>query len=334
MNKYSIILPVRNGGEYVKICVNSILSQTLDDFNLILLDNCSTDGTVEWIRSLNDNRIIIHSSTRSLSIEESWGRIKDIEKNEFITLIGHDDILYPDFLQTIDDLIVTYPGAGLYQTHFNFIDAHGKKIRASQAMKATYTGTDFLKAFLTSTIDLMGTGYVMRSKDYDELGGIPVKYPNLLFADFELWTMLAGKSFFAVDAKNCFAFRIHQSTTNKSPDQQLHTAFRLFVDFLVGLKEKDEKLQGVIHESGGQFLLHYCNAYAHRMLRSSIKNRNGITIERFIEQTRIMADKLGITSSYHPEKKSSLQLARRIDDSSALRYLFLLFKKIYSKPIF
>ena len=52
MKKFSIILPVRNGGEYVKDCVRSILSQTVDEFDLIVLDNCSTDGTVEWINSL------------------------------------------------------------------------------------------------------------------------------------------------------------------------------------------------------------------------------------------------------------------------------------------
>lgn len=60
--KFSIILPVRNGGNYVKECAHSILSQTLDDFNLIVLDNCSTDGTLEWMQSLNDNRIIIYPS--------------------------------------------------------------------------------------------------------------------------------------------------------------------------------------------------------------------------------------------------------------------------------
>ena len=59
MAKFSIILPVKNGGEYVKECVNSILSQSLQDFNLIVLDNCSIDGTLEWLRSLEDVRIKI-----------------------------------------------------------------------------------------------------------------------------------------------------------------------------------------------------------------------------------------------------------------------------------
>jgi glycosyltransferase involved in cell wall biosynthesis len=48
--KFSIILPVKNGGEYVKECVQSILAQSCPDFNLHILENCSTDGTAEWLQ--------------------------------------------------------------------------------------------------------------------------------------------------------------------------------------------------------------------------------------------------------------------------------------------
>ena len=93
MHRFSIILPVKNGGSYVKECINSILKQTLRDFTLQVLDNCSTDGTREWIDSLKDERIVMYPAERPLTIEENWGRIKDVVKNEYITMISHDDIL-------------------------------------------------------------------------------------------------------------------------------------------------------------------------------------------------------------------------------------------------
>ena len=73
--KYSIILPVRNGGEYVKECVNSIVEQTYTDFHLHVLDNYSTDGTLEWVRSLKDERIKIYPSEIALSMEEIVGKL-------------------------------------------------------------------------------------------------------------------------------------------------------------------------------------------------------------------------------------------------------------------
>jgi len=73
--KYGIVLPVRNGGHYIKECVDSIFSQSLPGFDLHVLDNCSSDGTLEWLRSLKDPRIKIYPAEKSLSIEENWGRI-------------------------------------------------------------------------------------------------------------------------------------------------------------------------------------------------------------------------------------------------------------------
>ena len=333
MAKFSIILPVRNGGSYVKECVNSILSQTHADFNFIILDNCSTDGTYEWLGAIADKRINIIRSETALTIEENWGRIKDVEKNEFITLIGHDDILYPDFLQTINEMIKTHPGAGLYHTHFNFINASGRTIRTAKPMREVYTGSEFLEAFLSHTIESMGTGYAMRSKDYDRLGGIPVKYPNLLFADFELWVSLVGKGFIAISPKNCFAFRVHHGTTSSSADKILHRALQIFIDFLAGLKPADENMGNAIHRQGATFLLNCCKSYAHRLLRSPLKNREGVTVAKFIQQTKLWAEKLGVADSYLPEKNASLKLAAFIDRSSLLRRLFLFVKKIYPKPI-
>ena len=333
MAKYSIILPVRNGGHYVKECVDSILSQTYTDFNCIILDNCSTDGTFEWLQSLKDDRIKIIPSDRSLTIEENWGRIKDVNKNEFITLIGHDDILYPDFLEVMDRLVKSHPEASLYHTHFNYIDANGSIIRSCKPMNHCLTGYEFLKAFLTGSIDSMGTGFVMRSTDYDELQGIPVKYPNLLFADFELWLSLTFKSYEVIAPEKCFAFRLHQSTTRTSQDKKLHQALEVFIDFLYSLEQHDAQAKKIIDEFGAQFLLFYCKGFSHRLLRTPLQKREKLTVRDFIEHTKKLAVKLAIQDKYKPEQVLSVKLADLIDSNVVLRKLFLLFKMIYPKPI-
>src|SRR5437868_2299364 len=113
MKKFSIILPVYNGGDYVKECVQSILSQSLPEFNLHVLDNLSTDGTAEWIDSLKDERIKIYRSEKFLSMEQNWQRALAIDKNEMMTLIGHDDVLHANYLETMQALIEKHPQASL-----------------------------------------------------------------------------------------------------------------------------------------------------------------------------------------------------------------------------
>lgn len=331
--KYSIILPVRNGGHHLRTCVNSILTQSLADFNLIILDNCSTDGTLEWLQSITDSRVMIIPSSKPLTIEESWARIRDTPKNEFITLIGHDDILYPDFLATIDNLINSQPSASLYLTHFDLIDAKGKIIRACKPMPSIYTGDGLLKEILINSVDLMGTGYVMRSADYDRIGGIPVKYPSLLYADFELWVNLASLSFEAISSSTCFAFRMHQSTAHSSQDSRMHRAMDILIDYLSLVRNRDEKMRTVVDQYGAGFLLFYCRGFSHRLLRKKLADRDGMTVEKMIDQTKQWAAKIGLDKEYDPEKISSIRLALTIDRNPILRGLFLLWKRIYPKSV-
>ena len=334
MAKYSIILPVRNGGEYFKLCVKSILSQVYRDFNLVILDNNSKDGTLEWIRYNKDERITIHTSDRDLSIGENWSRILDVPKNEFITLIGHDDILHPDYLSTMDDLINNYPQAGLYQAHFTYIDSIGHEIRPCKKMELLQKPNQFLANILDNKIDIIGTGFMMRSKDYDMAGGICgiPKYKHFLFCDFELWIRLSCISFMAVSEKECFSFRLHQSSTSRSNDLALQESFGRLILFFCELKKNDPRLSTVLDEHGIQFFLFHCKGLSHRLLRTSLKERNGLTVKHWIEETKKMASLLGIANNYFPEKNVSITAAKIIDSNPVFRKLFLLFKKIYSKP--
>ncbi|WP_018614938.1 glycosyltransferase family 2 protein [Segetibacter koreensis] len=333
MKKYSIVLPVRNGGEYVKECVNSILSQTLNEFTLHVLDNCSTDGTLEWITSLKDERIIITPSTKSLTIEENWARAVNIPKNEFLTLIGHDDVLEHDYLEVMDELILKYPDASLYQAHFNYIDSKGKIIRKCKPIAEIETAKDFLTSLLTNNFDVMGTGFMMRSRDYDAIGGIPINYPNLLYADFELLVNLTRISYKATSPKTCFDFRLHQSTTTVSPDVKLHKAFETFINFLQSLKTTDKTLIEVIEKFSPDFILFYCKGLSHRLLRTPLVNRDNLSVKKFIRKCEAYSQSLAPGKKFEPLSILSIWLAQVLDSSSIGRNLFLTFKKVYSKPV-
>lgn len=330
--KYSIILPVRNGGDYVKECVDSILRQSLPDFNLEILDNYSTDGTSQWLADLADPRIRIYPAERPLTIEENWGRIITIPKNEFITLIGHDDRLDGEYLSVMNNLIAKHPRAALYQAHFRFIDARGKTKRNCQPMAEVQSAAEFLSSFLSGTIDVMGTGFMMRAADYDQVGGIP-PYPSLLFADFDLWINLTRKSYKATAAQNCFAFRVHQSTTTISADNKLHKGFEQFVVFLQKLGAEDPLFNETIKRYAPKFLDTYSTSFSHRLLRTPPDQRQNLTVSHIIEEFEGYADRLGISDSYCPDQIKMIRLARRIDESTLLRRLFLFFKKIWSKPL-
>jgi glycosyltransferase involved in cell wall biosynthesis len=331
---FSIILPVRNGGSHVKLCVESILAQTLESFNLIVLDNCSTDGTSEWLASLKDERIQIIPSGKSLTIEENWSRIRHIEKNEFITLIGHDDILLPDYLETMQQLIAAHPEASLYQSHFTYIDSNGNALRPCKPMAAVENDAALLQSFLTGNIDIMGTGFMTRAKDYDAVGGIPAAYPNLLFADMELWLRLTMKGYKATTQQCCFSYRIHQSTTKTTADEKLQLAFEKFIYFLTEIKSTNTGLSKVIAANGITFIHHHCKSLSHRLLRTPQSQRGHVSVSSLIKKCEAYSEMLVPGSNYQPATDKKILLAKWIDSNSLLQRLFLLFKKIVPGPVY
>ncbi len=330
--RFSFILPVRNGGEYIKECVASILTQTLQDFNLIILENKSTDGTAEWLQNLKDERITVLPSATSLSIEENWARILSIPKNEFITLTGHDDLFDNNYLQVMSDLINQHPGASLYQAHFRFIDAKGEEIKKCRAMEEKQTVSQFLCSLFKDSIDTMGTGYIMRSKDYHDVGGIP-EFPNLLFADHTLWIKLTALNYKATAAQECFSYRIHENLSKHSTAPSYINAFYSYLNFLDSIKSENINIKTVIDENITPYILYYCRSLAHRLLKTPVEQRDGMTVSDFIDKC-IYYNNLLSEKELLPLNYSNIKFARMIDDNLILRKAYLLFRKIYKKPIY
>lgn len=213
--KFTIFIPVKNGRNYISPCVESILAQTYNDFDLVILGGHSTDGTCEWLKNLEarDTRIKIIFSDKELGIEGNWGRILSTQKNEFMTIVGYDDLLEPDFLEKINSLIQNEPNANLYLTHFKLIDSKGKLIRHCMPIPKYETAAEFLAARMAGIRDSFGTGYVMRSDHYDKFGGIP-PFSNLLYADDALWLGLMGNSFKVTSPRVCFSYRLHSASVS------------------------------------------------------------------------------------------------------------------------
>jgi glycosyltransferase involved in cell wall biosynthesis len=326
LKKFSIILPVYNGGEYVKECVNSILTQSVQEFDLCVIDNNSKDGTVQWLQSINDQRIKIFSYEQTVPIEQNWARIKEVPKNEFITLIGHDDILYPHYLDEMNRLIEKHPKASLYQAHYQYVDSKGRPLRPCLPMDEVQYAHEFLACHMLRTMESMGTGYMMRSKDYDAEGGMPTNYPNLIFADYELWIRLSDLSYKATTLKECFAYRLHQSVSKVTVGEEYIKAFDQYISLLKNLKAK-ESFREVIERYGKDFLLYYCQSLSHRLLRMP-RNKRSLTVKQFISQCRRYADALIPGQSFEPLSRPLTKIAQQLDYNMLGRQVFSLYQKI------
>lgn len=258
---FSIILPVHNGGSYLKSCVNSILRQSFPYFQLSVLENYSTDGSLEWLEEIDDARVSIYQSSRLLNIEENWQRILEIPKREFMTIIGHDDFLDDNYLHTMHELIVSEPNASLYQTHFRLIDADGTSIRSCYPMSNRESASEFLAARMQGKRDSFGTGYMFRTADYDAIGGIPL-FPKLIFSDDALWLILMNLGDKVTSEAECFSYRLHSGSTSGgvSPNT-LYEATLEYTNFLTNLSRNQSEIRCTLEKYAVNHFLHLSNYY-------------------------------------------------------------------------
>ena len=105
--KISVIVPMYNAEKYLKTCVNSILNQSFTDFELILVDDCSTDKTLDIAKTFQDSRIKILQTEKNsggCAVPRNLGL--DVAKGEFIYFIDADDAIVPQALKILHDKIV------------------------------------------------------------------------------------------------------------------------------------------------------------------------------------------------------------------------------------
>jgi glycosyltransferase involved in cell wall biosynthesis len=107
----SVALPVYNGANYLREALDSILTQTFTDFDVIISDNASDDETPEICREYaqQDERIKVERSEQFLLQAENVNRAVDLCSGEWIKLFCHDDLMLPDCLARIWELAVESP---------------------------------------------------------------------------------------------------------------------------------------------------------------------------------------------------------------------------------
>ncbi len=231
----SIVLPVRNGARYLKATLESLFQQTYQDFSIHVLENCSEDATPEILRASSDARLQVFPATEPLSIEANWKRILELPINGWMTIISHDDLLYPTFLEEMVRLIEAEPDASLYTSHFNMIDAEGQLIRQCLLMPYHESGDEFLQSRHMWQTDSFGTGYMMLAEDYRQVGGIP-PYPGLYYADDVLWANLANIKGRVCSPKVLYAYRYYRSSSARRID--LLGLYRASITYLNYLKTR------------------------------------------------------------------------------------------------
>lgn len=123
---FSIIIPLFNKEKYIENALKSILNQTFLDYEIIIVNDCSTDESITKIEAhLSDKiQLIHHQKNKGLSATRNTGIVN--AKANYVTYLDADDLWKPTFLETIYRMICNFPEAKIFGT--NYEEVYGKKI--------------------------------------------------------------------------------------------------------------------------------------------------------------------------------------------------------------
>ena len=193
--KFSIIIPLYNKAPYVRKALESVVSQTYKDWECIIVNDGSMDGSAaiceEYLSTLytihhtpSEKIRIISQSNSGVSAARNNGVAAS--KGEYVCFLDADDWWEPTFLEEMDKLISAYPDAGIYAT--NYIYYKPGKTHVALTLK---TGCiNYPQSYYQSGAMPIWTGAAcMPRKVFDEMGGFPLGVK--LGEDFLLWAKTA-----------------------------------------------------------------------------------------------------------------------------------------------
>lgn len=140
--KISIVTASYNYQDYIKETIQSVLDQTYSDWELIIVDDCSTDNSVDVIKSFNDERIKLFINEKNLGLKETLKRGIENTTGEWIAFLESDDILKKDYLEKKYTVIKQNPNVAVI---FNDVELFGDENRVKNATPTILETANLLK---------------------------------------------------------------------------------------------------------------------------------------------------------------------------------------------
>lgn len=203
MPKVSVLLAVYNGSDYIKESVDSILDQSMDDLELIVVDDCSTDHTLHILQEKHDRRLCVLANPHNLGQTKSLNRAIKSARGTFIARQDADDVSEIERLKEQVEFLESNPGVGVLGTVTTWISEEG-------IPKATwpkvFSHAD-IQTTLVSHCCLAHGSVMMRSEVLKAFNGYDERF--IESQDYDLWLRVGESYELANLDKALYRYRVH-----------------------------------------------------------------------------------------------------------------------------
>lgn len=206
--KISVLLSVRNGLPYVGQTIASILAQTFSDFEFVIVDNCSTDGSRALLQQIapTDPRIRLLLNERDLGHSGGLNRGLETCRADWIARIDADDVALPNRLERQFAFVQAHPEVAVTCCLAYYINEHGQR-RGKTFLEITTVEKfrDYMAR--NEAIGLLHPGILMRRDAVLEVGGYREPFGGA--NDIDLWSRISERHIILVQPEYLMEYRVH-----------------------------------------------------------------------------------------------------------------------------
>lgn len=229
----SICMPAYNGAAHLRAAIDSVLAQTHVDFELVVIDDNSTDATAEIVAGYADPRVRYLRNASNLGPQGNWNRCRDEARGRYFKLMPQDDLLEPDCLAR---QLAVFEQDAEHRLAFVFgardvVDASGRKILRRAAFGGESRRIEaqaLIRACLRRGTNLIGEpgNVLLRRELVERLGPFDATYGYMIDLDYWFRALQCGDAYYLADTLS--AFRISGGSWSVAIGARQYQEFRDF----------------------------------------------------------------------------------------------------------
>jgi glycosyltransferase involved in cell wall biosynthesis len=221
----SVVIPLYNKEPYIKRAIDSVLAQTVNNFELIVVDDGSTDMSANVVKSISDKRIRLIQQ-KNLGVSAARNRGIEESNADLIAFLDADDEWFPTFLETICFLRQKYPQAGAYATAYKY-ELNEKEFKLYDFQKGQRDGliTSYFKSAAITDGIISSSTVTVPKNIFIEIGKFPVG--EWWGEDTDMWGRIALKYPIAFSS-DCNAI-YHSEASNRACEKIKPVKKHIFV---------------------------------------------------------------------------------------------------------
>ena len=227
--QFSVVIPVYNKANTIRAAVESIYAQTVQDFEIVIVDDGSNDALEDALLNLHTPKLrLIRQENGGVSAARNTGIAN--AQGEYVCFLDADDLWKPHHLETVQGLIEKYPQSHMFATSHELVDFDGTVEHSNETLKqmdADFETDDFLGLLNATSYEVINTNSICVKKTAFEQENIHFEPGVRIGEDTDVWYRLGLCGKVAVSQQETTVYRREYSTATKESSYVQNWIFSL-----------------------------------------------------------------------------------------------------------